>query len=238
MSMPRSFIAASSFALVAWAVGASCTPSPPSPTSSPTSTPRTEPGAANIRDCRVRASALLAQMTLPEKLGQMVQAERKYVARGDIAKFHLGSILSGGGSAPGRGTPAEWADMVDAFHAEARASRLHVPLVYGVDAVHGHNNVVGATIFPHAIGLGAARDPALVEEVARATAMEVAGTGVDWTFAPLVGPGRDPRWGRTYETFSDDPSLTAQLGAAAIRGYQGDRPFADPLHVIACAKHF
>ena len=177
-------------------------------------------------------------MTLPEKLGQMVQAERKYVAPGDIAKLHLGSILSGGGSAPGAGTPAAWADMVDAFHAEARSSRLHIPLVYGVDAVHGHNNVVSATIFPHAIGLGCTRDAALVEEVARATAMEVAGTGVDWTFAPLVGPGRDPRWGRTYETFSDDPSLTAQLGAAAIGGTQGERPFADPLHVIACAKHF
>ena len=168
----------------------------------------------------------------------MVQAERKYVAPGDIAKYHLGSILSGGGSAPGGGTPAEWAQMLDGFHVEARATRLHIPLVYGVDAVHGHNNVVGATIFPHAIGLGCTRDAALVEEVARATAMEVAGTGVDWTFAPLVGPGRDPRWGRTYETFSDDPSLTAQLGAAAIRGYQGERRFADPFDVIACAKHF
>jgi beta-glucosidase len=223
----RSLLAASSLALFAWGITASCTPAAsPSPPSSPSPS------------CRARVSALLAQMTLPEKLGQMVQAERKYVAPGDIAKYHLGSILSGGGSAPGGGTPADWADMVDAFHAEARASRLHVPLVYGVDAVHGHNNVVGATIFPHAIGLGCTRDAALVEEVAHATAMEVAGTGIDWTFAPLVGPGRDPRWGRTYETFSDDPSLTAQLGAAAIRGYQGDRPFAYPLHVIACAKHF
>jgi beta-glucosidase len=177
-------------------------------------------------------------MTLPEKLGQMVQAERRYVAPGDIVKYGLGSILSGGGSAPGRGTPAEWADMVDAFHAEARTSRLKIPLVYGVDAVHGHNNVAGATIFPHAIGLGCARDPKLVEELARATAMEVAGTGIDGTFAPLVGPGRDPRWGRTYETFSEDPTLTAMLGAAAIRGYQGDRLGSDPLHVIACAKHY
>lgn len=177
-------------------------------------------------------------MTLAEKLGQMVQAERKYVAPGDIVKYGLGSILSGGGSAPGGRTPAEWADMVDAFHAEARTSRLKIPLVYGVDAVHGHNNVAGATIFPHAIGLGCARDPALVLEVARATAMEVAGTGVDWTFAPLVGPGRDLRWGRTYETFSEDPTLTAALGAAAIRGYQGDRLGSDPLHVIACAKHY
>ena len=177
-------------------------------------------------------------MTLPEKLGQMVQAERKDVAPGDIVKYGLGSILSGGGSAPGRGTPGEWADMVDAFHAEARTSRLQIPLVYGVDAVHGHNNVAGATIFPHAIGLGCSRDAALVEEIARVTALEVAGTGVDWTFAPLVGPGRDPRWGRTYETFSEDPTLTATLGAAAIRGYQGARLGGDPRRIIACAKHF
>ncbi|MDB5216862.1 MAG: beta-N-acetylhexosaminidase [Myxococcaceae bacterium] len=209
-----------------------CTPpSASSPSSSSSSPPSLSP-------CRAKVSALLAQMTLPEKLGQMVQAERKYVAPGDIVKYGLGSILSGGGSAPGRGTAAEWADMVDAFHAEARTSRLKIPLVYGVDAVHGHNNVAGATIFPHAIGLGCARDPELALDVARATAMEVAGTGVDWTFAPLVGPGRDPRWGRTYETFSEDPALSATLGAAAIRGYQGDRLGSDPLHVIACAKHF
>jgi beta-glucosidase len=177
-------------------------------------------------------------MTLTEKLGQMVQAERKDVAPGDIVKYGLGSILSGGGSAPGRGTPAEWADMVDAFHAEARTARLKIPLVYGVDAVHGDNNVTGATIFPHAIGLGCSRDAALVEEVARVTALEVAGTGVDWTFAPLVGPGRDPRWGRTYETFSEDPTLSATLGAAAIRGYQGAHLGGDPRRIIACAKHF
>lgn len=220
---------ASCLVLVAWGAGASCTPRP---------SPSAAPSSSSPRDCRGRVSALVAEMTLPEKLGQMVQAERKYVAPGDIARYHLGSILSGGGSAPGRGTPAEWADMVDAFHAEARATRLHIPLVYGVDAVHGHNNVLGATIFPHAIGLGCTRDAALVEEIARAAAMEVAGTGVDWTFAPLVGPGRDPRWGRTYETFSDDPALGAQLGAAAIRGYQGPSLGSDPLHVIACAKHF
>lgn len=221
-----------SFAIVACVAATACTPAP-APAPSPSRSPSPAPSP-----CRARTSALLAQMTLAEKLGQMVQAERKYVAPGDIVKYGLGSILSGGGSAPGGRTPAEWADMVDAFHAEARTSRLKIPLVYGVDAVHGHNNVAGATIFPHAIGLGCARDPALVLEVARATAMEVAGTGVDWTFAPLVGPGRDPRWGRTYETFSEDPTLTAALGAAAIRGYQGDRLGSDPLHVIACAKHY
>jgi beta-glucosidase len=228
-TLARSFGVA--IAIAACETATHCTPPSSSSVPSPSPSPSLSP-------CRAKVKALLAQMTLPEKLGQMVQAERKYVAPGDIVKYGLGSILSGGGSAPGGGTPAEWADMVDAFHAEARTSRLKIPLVYGVDAVHGHNNVAGATIFPHAIGLGCARDPALVLEVARATAMEVAGTGIDWTFAPLVGPGRDPRWGRTYETFSEDPTLSATLGAAAIRGYQGNRLGSDPLHVIACAKHY
>jgi beta-glucosidase len=222
-------------ALALGATTAGCTPTPALRADPSMSPPPLSPSPS---PCRTKASALLAQMTLAEKLGQMVQAERKYVAPGDIVKYALGSILSGGGSAPGRGTPAEWADMVDAFHAEARRSRLKIPLVYGVDAVHGHNNVVGATIFPHAVGLGCSRDAALVEEVARATAREVAGTGIDWTFAPLVGPARDPRWGRAYETFSEDPGLTAVLGAAAIRGYQGEHLGSDPLRILACAKHF
>ncbi len=169
-------------------------------------------------------------MTIDEKLGQMVQAERKTVDKGDIAKYFLGSVLSGGGSAPGDGSPSAWADMTDAMHAEAKTTRLGIPLLYGSDAVHGHNNVAGATIFPHQIGLGCANDPALVTEIARAVAEEVAATGVDWTFAPLVGPARDPRWGRTYETFGEDPVLTSRLGAAAIKGFQSK--------VMACAKHF
>ncbi|MBX3191586.1 MAG: glycoside hydrolase family 3 C-terminal domain-containing protein [Labilithrix sp.] len=186
--------------------------------------------------CAARVDALLAKMTLDEKLGQMVQAERKVVEKGDVAKYFLGSILSGGGSAPGGATPGEWADMTDALHAEARTTRLGIPLLYASDAVHGHNNVVGATIFPHQIGLGCTRDPALIEAVARATAQEIAGTGVDWTFAPLVGPARDPRWGRFYETYAERPEVSGLLGAAAIRGLQGDR--LGGTGVLACAKHF
>jgi beta-glucosidase len=177
-------------------------------------------------------------MTLAEKIGQMTQAERLSLRPGDIQQLGLGSILSAGGSAPGNGTAKEWADMLDEMHAEARNSRLHIPLVYGADAVHGHNNVIGATIFPHNIGLGCARSAELVEAVARATAVEIAATGVDWTFAPVVGPGRDERWGRTYETFSEDPKLSAELGVAAIRGYQSARLGAVPTSVLACAKHF
>jgi len=177
-------------------------------------------------------------MTLAEKAGQMTQAEREALAPGDIQRLSLGSVLSGGGSAPGKASPTEWADMLDALHREALSSRLSIPLLYGSDAVHGHGNVVGATIFPHNIGLGCAGDPALVEAVARATALELYATGVDWTFAPAVGAGRDERWGRTYETFSEDPVAAGLLGSAAVRGYQGARLGGDPKSVLACAKHF
>jgi beta-glucosidase len=188
--------------------------------------------------CTHHAEALLGRMTLPEKLGQMVQAERKHLAKGDVAKYFLGSILSGGGSYPGRGTTAEWVKMVDAFHAEARGTRLGIPLACAVDAVHGHGNVTEATIFPHHIGLGCTRDPELVEAIGRATAVELAGTGVDWNFAPVIAAGRDPRWGRTYETFSDRPGLAALLGTAEVRGLQGARLGASETSVMATAKHF
>jgi beta-glucosidase len=188
--------------------------------------------------CTERAESLLAAMTLEEKAGQMTQGERAALAPGDIQRLALGSVLSGGGSAPGKASPAEWADMLDAMHREARSTRLGIPLLYGSDAVHGHGNVVGATIFPHNIGLGCAGDPGLVEAVAHATALELYGTGVDWTFAPAVGAGRDERWGRTYETFSEDPAAAGLLGAAAVRGYQGARLGGDPTSVLACAKHF
>jgi beta-glucosidase len=188
--------------------------------------------------CTRKARELVGRMTLAEKIGQMTQASRETIEPGDIRDFALGSVLSGGGSAPGRGTPVEWADMLDAFHAEALATRLAIPLVYGSDAVHGHGNVVGATIFPHNIGLGAARDPELVRAVAHATAVEMLATGVDWTFAPTVAAARDERWGRTYESFSESPEEAGLLGAAAVRGYQGERLGGDPSSVLACAKHY
>ncbi|HEX6277812.1 MAG TPA: glycoside hydrolase family 3 N-terminal domain-containing protein [Polyangiaceae bacterium] len=198
--------------------------------------PRT--GAFPSAACREKARELVLRMTLHEKVGQMTQASRETIQPGDIREFALGSILSGGGSAPGGGTPAEWADMLDAMHAEALGTRLAIPLVYGSDAVHGHGNVVGATIFPHNIGLGAARDPELVRALARATAVEMLATGVDWTFAPAVAAARDERWGRTYESFSEVPEEAGLLGGAAVRGYQGDRLGGDPSSVLACAKHY
>jgi beta-glucosidase len=176
-------------------------------------------------------------MTLEEKVGQMTQAEQLADVR-DIQTYFLGSLLSGGSSDPkaGNSVPA-WTDMYDGYQKQALQTRLKIPILYGVDAVHGHNNVLGAVVFPHNIGLGATRDPKLVEEIGRLTAEEVRATGIQWAFAPCVAVARDERWGRTYESFSEDPALVAELGAAAVRGLQGT-DLKDPLRVLACAKHY
>ena len=183
------------------------------------------------------AKALLAKMTLEEKIGQMVQAEQDQIKDGEIEKYFLGSLLSGGNSDPKTNSLQDWTDLYDRVQAQTAKTRLKIPLLYGVDAVHGHNNVIGAVIFPHHIGLGATRDPALVEEVERITAEEVRATGIHWVFAPCVAVARDERWGRSYESFSEDPELVAQLAGPAVRGFQGD-DLKDPLRVLACAKHY
>jgi beta-glucosidase len=183
-----------------------------------------------------RVSQLMATMTLDEKIGQMTQAERSAVSNADITNFALGSLLSGGGSAPSPNNATSWADMYDSFQNAAIASRLGIPLIYGVDAVHGHNNVVGATIFPHNIGLGATRDPALVQQIGRATAEEVSGTGIDWDFSPCLCVARNDRWGRTYESFGEVPDIPTQM-ATYITGLQGSSLSA-PGSVLATAKHF
>ena len=181
---------------------------------------------------------LMGDMTLKEKIGQMTQVDRQFLNDiSDISKYGFGSLLSGGGSTPATNEPKAWADMYDSYQREALKTRLQIPLIYGIDAVHGHNNVVGATIFPHNIGLGATRDAALVEAVARATALEVAATGMDWDFAPCLAVPDDYRWGRTYEGFSEDTDLVSQLGGAAVRGYQST-DINNPQSVLACAKHF
>lgn len=183
--------------------------------------------------------ALLSTMTVAEKIGQMTQADQEYMADPtDIETYLLGSVLSGGSSDPRAGNEVEhWRAMVERYQGHARRTRLKIPLLYGVDAVHGHSNVVGAVIFPHNIGLGAARDAALVEEVGRLTAREVRATAIHWAFAPCVAVPRDDRWGRVYEGFSEDPDLVALLGRAAVRGLQGAR-LGEKDRVLACAKHF
>lgn len=185
-----------------------------------------------------RVEQLLSEMTLDEKIGQITQAERNALTSiADIKNYFLGSLLSGGGSAPSDNSAQGWADMYDLFQQAALQTRLKIPIMYGIDAVHGHNNVFGATIFPHNIGLGCTRNPQLIQEAARVTAEEVAGTGIDWTFAPCIATVRDERWGRTYEGFGESPELSIMMADASVRGYQGT-DLADYGNVLACAKHF
>lgn len=190
--------------------------------------------------CRQKAAERVARMTVEEKVGQMLQPGHDQIkaSPADVSSRYLGSVLSGGGGGPTNPTPLEWAKLVQSYRAESLKTPLGIPILYGIDAVHGHNNVRGAVLFPHNIGLGAAGDADLVERVARATAEEMAATSIDWTFAPVVGASRDERWGRTYETFAESYDLAATLGAAAIRGYQGKRLGQGPTSVLACAKHF
>jgi beta-glucosidase len=184
-----------------------------------------------------RVAALLAQMTIDEKVGQMTQIEKNAIDATNAAAFNLGSILSGGGGFPDPNTPQAWYDMVDAYQKAALGTRLGIPIIYGVDAVHGHNNVEGATIFPQNVGLGAANDPALVEQVCTATALEMNATGVRWTFGPVVAVPQDVRWGRTFEGYGEDTDLVSRLGAACIKGFQGSSLGAANTSA-ATAKHF
>ncbi|CAL9569256.1 glycoside hydrolase family 3 protein [Streptomyces sp. enrichment culture] len=189
-----------------------------------------------------RVADLLARMSLEEKAGQMTQAERGAVAAdpADIADQGLGSLLSGGGSTPTPNTAEAWAKMIDGFQLRAQATRFQIPLIYGVDAVHGHNNLAGATVMPHNIGIGAARDPRLARRTGEVTAAEVRATGVPWDFAPCLCVTRDERWGRSYEAFGEDPALVEAM-ETVIQGLQGRANGKDldrPDKVLATAKHF
>ncbi|MCU7726088.1 glycoside hydrolase family 3 C-terminal domain-containing protein [Actinoplanes sp. KI2] len=179
-----------------------------------------------------RVDDLIRRMTLDDKIGQMTQAERGAVT-GDpsqITSLRLGSVLSGGGSVPTPNEPSAWVDMVNTFQSYALSTPLHIPMIYGIDAVHGHGNVYGATVFPHNVGMGATRDPALVEAAYRATASEVRATGIPWDFAPCVCVSRDERWGRAYESFSEDPQLVVRMETAIDGLRKGG--------VLATAKHY
>ncbi|MFD8690603.1 glycoside hydrolase family 3 N-terminal domain-containing protein [Streptomyces sp. NPDC059651] len=188
-----------------------------------------------------RVADLLARMSPAEKAGQMTQAERNALSsQGDIATYDLGSLLSGGGSVPTPNTPAAWAKMVDSYQLRAQATRFQIPLIYGVDAVHGHNNVIGSTIMPHNVGLGATRDPKTVEKTGAVTASEVRATGIPWDFAPCLCVSRDDRWGRAYEAYGEDPALVESL-ETVIQGMQGAASGKDLDRndkVLATAKHY
>jgi beta-glucosidase len=190
-----------------------------------------------------RVEDLLKRMTMDEKIGQMTQVEKNSIGRGDITQYYIGSILSGGGGSPTQNTPKAWYEMVDAYQDEALATRLHIPMIYGVDAVHGHGNMLNATIFPHNIGLGAANDPQLVQKIGRATAEEILASGIPWNFAPVIAVAQDVRWGRTYESYGEDTQLVTSLGAAYITGMQtfeeGDAATqGQTLFTLATPKHF
>ena len=194
-----------------------------------------------------RVAGLLATLTLEEKVAQVIQPDIASVTPEDMRRYHFGAVLNGGSSAPDKdefAPPAKWLALADAFYAasvDRSTGGAGIPMIWGTDAVHGHNNVVGATLFPQNIGLGAMRDPELMEQIGSATAAEVRATGMDWTFGPTLTVPQDPRWGRTYEGYSEDPQVVASYAAAVVRGLQG-RPgssdFLRPPHVIATAKHF
>lgn len=194
---------------------------------------------AGLRANDANVQALLSRMTVEEKVGQMIQANSASLKDlSDVEKLFLGSILSGGSSDPKNGNSLiDWTDHYDSFQSRTQNTRLKIPILYGIDAVHGHSNVLGAVIFPHNIGLGCSRKPELVERAARITAIETRATGINWTFAPCVTVARDERWGRTYEGFGETPELARMLGDAAVRGYQG-KDLSDPASVLACAKHW
>lgn len=210
--------------------------------------------ASNVEE---RVRSLLARMTLDQKIGQMTQPERLHVTPDEVKRYHIGSVLSGAGSCPGDNRPDDWVAMNDAYWAasmEEDADHPAIPVLYGVDAIHGNANVRGATVFPHNIGLGAAHDPELVERIGRVTAREVRAAGVDWTFAPTLAVAQDPSWGRTYESYSEDPGTVAEYARRIVKGLQeggeaggrrdGEMGGGQGLTwvcsdgVVACAKHW
>ena len=194
-----------------------------------------------------RIAELLGRMSLEAKIGQVIQADLGSVTPEEVRDYRLGSVLNGGNSAPGGkqyAPPEEWLAAADAFYLaalEVPEGEPVIPLIWGTDAVHGHNNVTGAVIFPHNIGLGAANNPELIRRIAEVTALEIATTGLDWTFAPTLAVVRDDRWGRSYEGYSEDPEIVVNYAGAFVEGLQGiagASDFLGPERVVATAKHY
>ncbi|KAL3701562.1 hypothetical protein R1sor_019584 [Riccia sorocarpa] len=197
------------------------------------------------QDAEARIQDLLPRMTLAEKIGQMTQAERRVLDYAAMRDYFIGSVLNGGGSVPKGNTIQAWHKMLRTFQSGSLATRLQIPMMYGIDAVHGNNNVLGATIFPHNVGLGVTRDPDLLKRIGAATALEVRATGIQYAFSPCIATCRDPRWGRCYESYSESTDIVRNL-TEIIFGLQGEPanktagvPFvADSSKVAACAKHY
>ncbi|MEI6894270.1 MAG: exo 1,3/1,4-beta-D-glucan glucohydrolase [Colwellia sp.] len=197
-------------------------------------------------DIESKVDILLAQMSLNEKIAQMIQPEIRDITVEDMRRYGFGSYLNGGGSFPNNdkyATPDDWIKLAEAMYQASIDATLDgntIPTMWGTDAVHGHNNVIGATLFPHNIGLGAANNPELIEKIAEITATEVMVTGIDWVFAPTVAVVRDDRWGRTYEGYSEDPDIVKAYSSAIVKGLQGhaNKDFLGDNRVISTVKHF
>lgn len=237
--LSRLTLAAASLALAACATTAtgSATPEPVASSAAPATDP-----------VEARIDALLAAMSVEQKVGQIIMPDISAITPEDARRYGFGTILNGGNSGPGgneRAPASEWLALADAYWDASTAPRSDgrpsIPLLWATDAVHGHSNVVGATIFPHNVGLGATGNADLIRRIGQATAAEIGVTGIDWTFAPTIAVARDDRWGRTYESYGEDPALVSRLGAAMVEGLQGrvgTADFLDPRHVVATAKHF
>ena len=203
--------------------------------------PRAAIPATNDAALEARARSIVAGMTLEQKVGQMTQADIRSITPADVRRYYIGSVLNGGGAWPSMNMHAsvdDWLKLSDAFYRASMSTdmKVKVPVIWGTDAVHGHNNVYGATLFPHNIGLGAAHDPALLERIGHATAEQVRATGITWAFAPTLAVVQNPRWGRTYESYSSNPDLVRSYGEAMVRGLQGQ--LGSPTSVLATAKHY
>lgn len=244
----RSAVYCAAFALAVFAPRAPATDANPAPAAQvhPQRWPRLRPSLPPDSKLEERIDLLLARLTPEQKAGQLIQADIGSITPDDLRHFPLGSILNGGNSSPHDDklvAPSEWLRLADRFYdaSVAPPGSAGIPILWGTDAVHGHNNIPGATIFPHNIGLGAARDPELIRRIGEITALEMRVTGLDWAFSPTVAVARDARWGRTYESYSENPQLVRQHAAAMVTGLQGSPgtpQFLDGAHVLATPKHF
>ena len=203
--------------------------------------PRIQSAIAKDPAMEAKIKKMVSQMTLAQKVGQMTQPEIKFITPDDVRKYYFGSVLNGGGSWPKMNkyaTAADWVSLADQYHAASMSTDMvdKVPVIWGIDAIHGNSNVVGATLFPHNIGLGAARNPKIISQMAEHVAKSVRATGIAWVFAPTLAVGRDARWGRAYESFAEDGKLVKEYGALYVKGLQGK--FKDDQNVVATAKHF
>ena len=245
--MFQSWRAAASSVVLGAAVAVCCTSIVVEAASASVTWPAVKPAVAREPKIEDRIAALLGQLTLEQKVAQMVQADIRYVTPEDVRRYRLGSILNGGGAFPGNNKHAavsDWVELADRFYEasmDTSGGGPAIPVFWGTDAVHGHNNVLGATLFPHNIGLGAMHDPELMQRIGEATASEVAATAIDWTFAPTVAVVRDERWGRAYEGYSDRPDIVRAYADRMVQGLQGTPgtpAFLDNSHILATAKHF